>query len=228
MRLRLFGSAAVRPELEARLAAGGHQLTARPVADLTIDLAPTLAEKRSLLAAADGPILSLCYPASATALAAMSPRPAELAGFSVVPPVTDSSVVELAAPLQGGGAALSLARELFASLGLATAQVADGPGLIAARTIACLVNEALSAVAEGVARPATIDTAMRLGMSYPLGPLEWADRLGLPSVLAVLEGLQHETGDDRYRPHPLLRRLVLASLPASSARQPGAALEATA
>lgn len=223
MRLRLFGSAAVRPELEARLARAGHAITAAPDADLTLDFAATLDEKRPLLAAADGPVLSLCYPASATALAAMTARPAELTGLSLVPPVTGSTVIELARPLQAGPETLERARRLFASVDLETAEVADGPGLVAARVVTCLANEAISAVADGVAGPTTVDTAMRLGTNYPLGPLEWADRLGIRSVLAVLEGLHHETGDDRYRPHPLLRRLALAGLPATAAQRPGPA-----
>jgi 3-hydroxybutyryl-CoA dehydrogenase len=73
-----------------------------------------------------------------------------------------------------------------------------------------IINEAAFALMEGVASAEDIDTAMKLGTNYPLGPLEWADRIGLDQVLAVLEGLQAEYGDDRYRPAPLLRQLVRA------------------
>lgn len=78
------------------------------------------------------------------------------------------------------------------------------------RTIACLINEAASAVMEGVATPADIDQAMKLGTNYPHGPLAWADLIGLDTVLGVLTGLFNEFGEDRYRPCPLLRRLVTA------------------
>ena len=88
--------------------------------------------------------------------------------------------------------------------------VLDGPGLVAARVIARLANEALSALAEGVADAQTIDTAMRLGTNYPQGPLVWAEMLGLDAMLRFLEALHFETGDDRYRPYPYLRASVAA------------------
>lgn len=83
----------------------------------------------------------------------------------------------------------------------------DPPG-IEARILATIVNEAASAVAEGVAEPAAIDTAMRLGTSYPHGPLEWGERLGLASVVATLDGLHAVVPDGRYRTTPLLRSLA--------------------
>jgi 3-hydroxybutyryl-CoA dehydrogenase len=73
-----------------------------------------------------------------------------------------------------------------------------------------VVNEAAVAIAEGVASAAAIDMAMTLGATYPQGPLALADEIGLGEILAVLEALHAEYGDDRYRPAPLLRRLVLA------------------
>lgn len=71
-----------------------------------------------------------------------------------------------------------------------------------------IVNEAAFALAEGVASAADIDTALRLGANYPRGPLALADEIGLDLLLAVMEGLQRESGEDRYRPAPLLRQLV--------------------
>lgn len=109
-------------------------------------------------------------------------------------------------------AELEKARTFFESLGFTVVEVPDGPGLIQARIVACLANEAMSALSEGVADAKTIDTAMKLGTNYPLGPLEWAELIGLESILAIMQGLQSEYGEDRYRPHPLLRRLVAAGL----------------
>jgi 3-hydroxybutyryl-CoA dehydrogenase len=73
------------------------------------------------------------------------------------------------------------------------------------------VNEAATALAEGVASAADIDTAMRLGTNYPYGPLAWGDRMGLDVVLGVMRGLQAEFGEDRYRPCPLLAHYVQAN-----------------
>ena len=73
-----------------------------------------------------------------------------------------------------------------------------------------IINEAARSLDEGVALAEEIDAALRLGTNYPLGPLRWADQIGLDEVLTVLEGLQRATGDDRYRPTPLLKKMVLA------------------
>ncbi len=131
-------------------------------------------------------------------------------GFATLPPLQKGQVVELAATPWTEAAALDQAGDFFRSVGLEPAIVPDGPGLVFPRILCLIINEAAFAVMEGVASAEDIDTAMKLGTNYPLGPLEWADRIGLDQVLGVLEGLQAEYGEDRYRPAPLLRQLVRA------------------
>ena len=86
----------------------------------------------------------------------------------------------------------------------------DTPGLTFPRILSLIINEAARSLEEGVASAEEIDVAMRLGVNYPQGPLQWADQIGLDEVLAVLEGLQRETGEDRYRPATLMKKLVIA------------------
>jgi 3-hydroxybutyryl-CoA dehydrogenase len=131
-------------------------------------------------------------------------------GFGVLPPLEAGQTVELAAGPWTEQAALEQAAAFFHGLALETATVPDGPGLIFPRILCMIINEAAFALMEGVASAEDIDAAMRLGMNHRLGPLEWADRIGLDQVLAVLEALQVEYGEDKYRPAPLLRQLVRA------------------
>lgn len=158
----------------------------------------------------DALILTSTLATSATLAASWIARPERVVGFSVLPPIPDEGIVELASALQTSEAALVQADLFWRGLGQETIVVADGPGLVRARTVCCLINEAAGLLMEGVASAADIDKAMRLGMNYPHGPLAWADLIGLDAVLGVMTGLFDEWGEDRYRPSPLLRRMVAA------------------
>lgn len=160
----------------------------------------------------DALILTSCLATSATQAASWTKRPERVVGFAVLPPVPDEGIIELSSALQTDESALVQAELLWRGLGQETIVVADGPGLVRARTVCCLINEAASLVMEGVASADDIDKAMRLGMNYPIGPLAWADIIGLDAVLGVMTGLFNEWGDDRYRPTPLLRRMVAAGM----------------
>jgi 3-hydroxybutyryl-CoA dehydrogenase len=106
--------------------------------------------------------------------------------------------------------AASAATGFLQALGKAVSVVDDVPGLVVMRTVAMLANEAAEAVQQGVAEPAAIDVAMQKGVNYPLGPLAWAERIGLGRVLAALDNLAAAYGEDRYRASVLLRRKVAA------------------
>jgi 3-hydroxybutyryl-CoA dehydrogenase len=100
----------------------------------------------------------------------------------------------------------------LAALGLTPLQVADAPGLIVARTVAMLINEAADAVLQGVCTPEGADAAMKLGVNYPAGPFEWLHRWSVPGVVAVLESLDHHYRGERYRVSPWLRRRSAAAV----------------
>jgi 3-hydroxybutyryl-CoA dehydrogenase len=157
-------------------------------------------------------VLTSALATSTTQAAAWVTRPERVVGFGLLPPLAKNGAVELAPALQTAGEAMQRAHAFWQSLGYEAVEVADGPGLVRNRIVCCLINEAISALMEGVASAADIDQAMRLGTNYPYGPLEWADVIGLDTVLGVMTGLFEEWGDDRYRPAPLLRRMVLAGL----------------
>jgi 3-hydroxybutyryl-CoA dehydrogenase len=130
-------------------------------------------------------------------------------GFHALPPLQPGSLVELTRGAHTSSAAAERAQELFASLGLHTAWVADAPGLVLGRMVAQIVNECAFALQEGVtADPTAVDDGMVLGLNQPRGPLAWADAIGLDHVLMILDGLRAELGEERYRAAPLLRRMV--------------------
>jgi 3-hydroxybutyryl-CoA dehydrogenase len=159
---------------------------------------------------ADTLILTSALPTSVTQAASWVMNPGRVVGFGLISPVGAEGVVELAAGLQTNGDILERAKSFWRSINFEPVIVDDGPGLVRARIICCLINEAIGALMEGVATADDIDKAMRLGTNYPYGPLEWADIIGLDTVLGVMSGLFEEWGEDRYRPSPLLRRMVLA------------------
>jgi 3-hydroxybutyryl-CoA dehydrogenase len=129
-------------------------------------------------------------------------------GFHALPPFEDSRLVELTRSVDTSPGDARRAEQFFHGLGKHTEWVGDAPGLVLGRIVCQLVNEAAFAVAEGIGTPADVDTAMRHGYNYPRGPLEWADAIELDHVLAVLDALHGELGEERYRAAPGLRRMV--------------------
>lgn len=201
--------------LGARLSAHPDDLA--PITPVVVEtFAQDLERKRGILKKLDdflspeSLILTSCLGCSVTDLTAPLKRPGRVIGFATFYPIKDRKLIELAAGLRTADSAAQKAEEFFKRLGKETARVKDAAGLTFPRILSLIVSEAARALDEGVASAEEIDVAMRLGVNYPQGPLKWADQIGLDEVLAVLEGLHRETGDDRYRPAPLLRRLVTA------------------
>jgi 3-hydroxybutyryl-CoA dehydrogenase len=131
-------------------------------------------------------------------------------GMHFMNPVPLMTLVELIRGQATSAESMATAAELCTALGKTAVEAADYPGFIANRILMPMINEAIYAVMEGVGTPEAIDTVMKLGMNHPMGPLTLADFIGLDVCLAILTVLHDGLGDPKYRPCPLLRRMVAA------------------
>ena len=147
---------------------------------------------------------------SITTLGAATKRPDRVIGMHFMNPVPLMPLVELIRGQVTSLESMRVASELCRSLGKTAVEAADYPGFIANRILMPMINEAIYAVMEGVGTAEAIDTVMKLGMNHPMGPLTLADFIGLDVCLAILNVLHDGLGDPKYRPCPLLRRMVAA------------------
>ncbi len=145
---------------------------------------------------------------SITRLGAATRRPEQVFGMHFMNPVPLMTLVELIRGQATSGETMTEATKVVAALGKTGIEAADYPGFIANRILMPMINEAIYAVMEGVGAPEAIDTVMKLGMNHPMGPLALADFIGLDICLAILTVLHDGFGDPKYRPCPLLRRMV--------------------
>ena len=113
---------------------------------------------------------------------------------------------------QSRQASLERAAGLFQAIGKTVSIIDDAPGMVVMRTVCMLANEGADAVNQGVCDVKAVDKAMRYGTGYPMGPLVWADRIGIRYVAKTLKNLQHSYGEERYRISPLLQRKSHAGL----------------
>ena len=145
---------------------------------------------------------------SLSKLAQSSKRPDRIIGMHFLNPVPQIPLVEIVRGMKTSDETFQLVKLFAKRIGKTPVEVFEYPGFITTRTILPMLNEAMHVLMEGIAKAEDIDTAMKLGYAMQTGPLEMADSMGLDEVLMWMETVYHELGESRFRPCPLLRRMV--------------------
>ncbi|HET8649394.1 MAG TPA: 3-hydroxybutyryl-CoA dehydrogenase, partial [Gemmatimonadales bacterium] len=209
-------SAEAPPEILGRISTG-TDLQAAANAAIIIEAASEnpeikfkLFERLDQIAGPDAILATNTSSISITEIAACTSRADHVIGMHFMNPVPVMQLVEVIRGHATSDATTERVMEIARGLGKTPVEVNDYPGFVANRILMPMINEAIFAVMEGVGTPESVDTVMKLGMNHPMGPLTLADFIGLDVCLAILEVLHDGLGDPKYRPCPLLRRMVAA------------------
>jgi 3-hydroxybutyryl-CoA dehydrogenase len=147
---------------------------------------------------------------SITEMASVTQRPEKFIGMHFFNPVPVMKLVELIRGFATSDDTLNIARDFVETIKKTSIEVKEAPGFAVNRILCPMINEAIFVLAEGIAKAEDIDNAMTLGANHPIGPLALGDMVGLDTILLVLDGFHRELGEDKYRPAPLLRKMVRA------------------
>jgi 3-hydroxybutyryl-CoA dehydrogenase len=147
---------------------------------------------------------------SITEMASVTKRPEKMIGMHFFNPVPVMKLVELIRGFTTSDDTLNIAKDFVEKIKKTAIEVKEAPGFAVNRILCPMINEAIFVLAEGIASAEDIDNGMTLGANHPIGPLALADMVGLDTILLVLEGFHRELGEDKYRPAPLLRKMVRA------------------
>lgn len=205
-----------KAEIEGRIQ-GCADLAEGKDADLVIeavsenmDLKKKVYQELDTIVQPDAILASNTSSLSITALGAATKRPGQVVGMHFFNPVPVMKLVEVTKGAGTTEATFCAAYEFAQKVGKTPVKVEEAPGFAVNRVLVPMINEAVYLLAEGVASAQDIDTAMKLGANHPIGPLALADMIGLDVCLAVMEVLYTEFSDSKYRPCPLLKKMVRA------------------